>query len=504
MSAALFASVRPARVASPRAVAPPRGRRSAVARATSAPPSSDGTPEFRSPPPAFRARPRLARGAQPEPLREYLRLVELSDGSWELQSATAAFRRPGGEPLEVSLAATVHVGDASYYQGLQDECESSYDCVLFELITAEENLKPGPWPTPRDPPGDRPSSPASSSSSSASSSSSSSPFLPQLAAELTPTEEARDLAGVHGLLAQLDAVDFRRPAWYVADVPKAELVRMQEAAGERPLASSPASSSTAGVRAKAAAAASSGSLPPALEALLVTARGRAGGGPARQFTRAMCWLVPCPEAHLLLLDWVWGGGRPAPVLGAMLDSLAGGKLEAVRRLAFAQMIVSAQAKGAVGGGADVPVLVSKRNDVAVECLRKAMTAPGVRKIGLLYGGLHMPGLAEKMAELGLEPSTQRWRAVWRVEAPSRSPLTRWLALPTLLALDGTDWAATITDAAEYVGRGSVGAALAACALYVVRHGAVYYSLGKWVLEWNKQLFDDRETQVGDGSEGLRG
>ena len=482
-----------------------------MARATSAPPSSDGTPEFRSPPPAFRARPRLARGAQPEPLREYLRLVELSDGSWELQSATAAFRRPGGEPLEVSLAATVHVGDASYYQGLQDECESSYDCVLFELITAEENLKPGPWPTPRDPPGDRPSSPASSassassSSSSASSSSSSSPFLPQLAADLTPTEEARDLAGVHGLLAQLDAVDFRRPAWYVADVPKAELVRMQEAAGERPLAGSPASSSsTAGVRAKAAAAASSGSLPPALEALLVTARGRAGGGPARQFTRAMCWLVPCPEAHLLLLDWVWGGGRPAPVLGAMLDSLAGGKLEAVRRLAFAQMIVSAQAKGAVGGGADVPVLVSKRNDVAVECLRKAMTAPGVRKIGLLYGGLHMPGLAKELAELGLEPSTQRWRAVWRVEAPSRSPLTRWLALPTLLALDGTDWAATITDAAEYVGRGSVGAALAACALYVVRHGAVYYSLGKWVLEWNKQLFDDRETQVGDGSEGLRG
>jgi hypothetical protein len=25
----------------------------------------------------------------------------------------------------------------------------------------------------------------------------------------------------------------------------------------------------------------------------------------------------------------------------------------------------------------------------------------------------------------------------------------------------------------------------------VRHGAVYYGLGKWVLEWNRQLFDDR-------------
>jgi hypothetical protein len=39
----------------------------------------------------------------------------------------------------------------------------------------------------------------------------------------------------------------------------------------------------------------------------------------------------------------------------------------------------------------------------------------------------------------------------------------------------------------------------------VRHGAVYYSLGKWVLEWNKQLFDAREGDDGpDGSDGLRG
>ena len=39
------------------------------------------------------------------------------------------------------------------------------------------------------------------------------------------------------------------------------------------------------------------------------------------------------------------------------------------------MIVSAQAKGAVGGGADVPVLVERRNDVALDCLRKALDAP---------------------------------------------------------------------------------------------------------------------------------
>ena len=66
---------------------------------------------------------------------------------------------------------------------------------------------------------------------------------------------------------------------------------------------------------------------------------------------------------------------------------------------------------------------------------------------------------------------------------------RWAALPLLLFLDGTDWAATITDAAAAADAGAMGAAAAMGALYVVRHGAVYYSLGKWVLEWNRQLFD---------------
>lgn len=50
-------------------------------------------------------------------------------------------------------------------------------------------------------------------------------------------------------------------------------------------------------------------------------------------------------------------------------------------------------------------------------------------------------------------------------------------------------AATITDAAGAVDTGQIGAAFAMAFLYVVRHGAVYYSLGKWVLEWNRQLFD---------------
>ena len=59
-------------------------------------------------------------------------------------------------------------------------------------------------------------------------------------------------------------------------------------------------------------------------------------------------------------------------------------------------------------------------------------------------------------------------------------------MPLLLLVDGADWAFTLSDVAA-----SPATAAIEIGLYVVRHGAVYYGLGKWVLEWNRQLFDDR-------------
>ena len=443
------------------------------------------------------------------------------------------FRRRGKSPgdlREVTLAATVHVGDAEYYQGLQDECESNYDLVLFELITGEENLVEGeapslpvrpedcgvPWGGERD-----------ESSSNDSWNRNNSSFLPRLKTQLQPTEDARNLAGVHGLRAQLDALNLLSPNWYVADIPKQELIKLQEEAGEQIIGSQSntqtPTSEIPGIGAKAKSiydrvgksgnnktGTSNGPLPPAVEAFVVAARGRAGGGPVKQLIRYLCWCVPCPEAHLLLLDWVWGGGRPAPVLGAMLDSLASGQIMSVRRLAFAQMIVSAQAKGSVGGGTEVPILVNKRNEKALECLRKSLDVDGVRRVALLYGGLHMPGLTSAMGSLDpgsgfkMEQSQIRWRPVWRVEAPKSNTAVRLLALPLLLFLDGTDWAATVTDSAAAFSQEFYFSSSAVLFLYVIRHGAVYYSLGKWVLEWNKQLFDGQIGEDGaDGSDGLR-
>ena len=168
-----------------------------------------------APAPAFAAPPRLARAARPEPPKEYLRLVELADGGWELQSATATFRAPRGDDdddddaVEISLTSTVHVGEPSYYAALQEECDARYDAVLFELITSEENLRPGRAPPPRDADGTRRRRDKNSDSDS-------DDFLPALAARLSPTPDARALAEAHGLRAQLDALADHRPLAYEA------------------------------------------------------------------------------------------------------------------------------------------------------------------------------------------------------------------------------------------------------------------------------------------------
>ena len=261
------------------------------------------------------------RASRPAPIRSTS--ASWSSATWELQSATAVFRRNArfdpttGECVapaqEVALAATVHVGDPTYYQGLQEECDADYDAVLFELITGEENLREGRAPESTrggarhggdededDHNRDRRD-----------------PFLPQLAVALAPTPDARRLADTHFLVPQLDALDLCGGNWYVADMPKQELARLQAEAGE----------ASPGTGDGSAPGPPSVPASPALEALVVTA-GRAGA--ARCGNDAfICWLVPCPEAHLLL-DWVWGGGRPRPC-SALLDSLAGGNIIAARR-----------------------------------------------------------------------------------------------------------------------------------------------------------------------------
>lgn len=393
---------------------------------------------------------------------QFLRLVrDDEDGTWALQSATVTLRprlgarataSTSGRGRELKVCALVHYGGEEYYRGVSRDFaarEREGAATLVELITSRANLIDGSV----DGRGVK---------------------LFRLGTELGPTAEAKALAAAHGLSAQLDVLDARENGWFIADVTREELIALREEAGEL---------AGGGGKAKTAVA----TLPPALEAMAVTAFGRSGArDPARLFTRLSCWLVPCPEAHLLLLDWVWAGGRPSNVLGAMVDCCANGDLLSARRLAFAQMIVSAQARGPAGGGSDEPVLVARRNDVAIDGVRKAFNAPEIDRVNLLYGGLHAPGLVKCARDkLDMDVVDVEWRDAWRVRPPANASPLRYAIIPLLLGIDGTDWAQTLHDAVVL----GPSAGVLSVFLYIVRHGALYYALGKWLLEWNRQLFD---------------
>ena len=241
----------------------------------------------------------------------YLRLHETDTGDWELQSSQVTYVNEQ-KTCEIDLIATVHVGEKEYYKNLERDLVSQNEenPVLFELLTDERNVER-----------------MIRSRTENTTTSSSSLTLPRLKVSLSPTDEARRLAASHGLIAQLDAIDFKKPNWYLADCSSNELEKMKADMSLE-------EADTEAFR-----------VPALIEAFLVTIVGRARTLPrAGQFARSLVWLVPCPEAHLLLLDWIWGGGRPAPVLGAMVDAISAGDIVGARKLAFAQMIVSAQGK----------------------------------------------------------------------------------------------------------------------------------------------------------------
>jgi len=226
-----------------------------------------------------------------------------------------------------------------------------YDRLLFELITARANTAP-------DGEGR------------------------MLVGAVGPTEEARALAQAHGLCAQLDALDLSRPGWHVADMTTEEIAEVRARQG---MSGGTRAADNGGVISSTSVG---------WEAFLVLLRGRVpGAGPLRLTLRAVCFLLPCPEAHLLLFDWVLGGGggRPAPTLGALLDLISSGDFFGARRLAFAQMVVSSQrsavksssVKGRRSGWRSLgavtsattsmagEVLLNERNDIALAACETA-------------------------------------------------------------------------------------------------------------------------------------
>jgi len=84
------------------------------------------------------------------------------------------------------------------------------------------------------------------------------------------------------------------------------------------------------------------------------------------------------------------------------------------RMMFAQQLEQMEALAAGAAPGQETVLLEGRNDRAVEVLREQIKQ-GHDKIGIYYGGAHMPGIERTLVkELGFRKTGQRWLVAWDI------------------------------------------------------------------------------------------
>mmetsp|Transcript_8572 Transcript_8572/g.15510 ORF Transcript_8572/g.15510 Transcript_8572/m.15510 type:complete len:451 (-) Transcript_8572:1084-2436(-) len=235
----------------------------------------------------------------------------------------------------------------------------------------------------------------------------------------------------------------------------------------------------------------------------------------------LLWFLPAPEVSALLLNWAQrGSGKPATLMTlGMLNALKRADLTALRRLAFAELLLSEQRRGSTD-----PIVIA-RNQCAVDViesrnLQRNNDLDTESEIALLYGAMHVPDLIRRLVlDSNLyEIVDIQWLDAFKVDtfesvyADAEQEKVRLnatgivvlsAALGILFVVDAIDWLIlvntvidSIADASYSYTQSFLGASaekfescVAFLSLYFVRHIALYASLSKWALDWNQRLFE---------------
>lgn len=101
-----------------------------------------------------------------------------------------------------------------------------------------------------------------------------------------------------------------------------------------------------------------------------------------------------------------------------------------------------------------------------------------------------------MEHLGLSRVGTTWRTAWSMRAPpseSRRLVNVLCILAPLLylAIGGFDWSETFAGIAKDVSSAADpgGLLLQDIGGYVLRHVLMYYGLTRWIVQWDRNLFD---------------
>lgn len=436
--------------------------------------------------------------------------TETSSDIWELQTAVTTFERinPDTKKAEkVELHAQVHYGDRDYFNFYNTpEFTEQQDEVLYELLVNDDLLA-----LSKDKSGRVLTQPLQASINDAS------------------------LANDYGWQCQVNVMDYTQPNWKHADFTRQELLQQQNIGGggdpNRPLWEQVSSSGTAFWQ-PAVSALMEG--PPSLfrtgEASTSTKRKLFTNLflPGNQLTgwlRATLWMtVPAPEISVLLLDWsslFLSKNSPAkfsPVTLPILQAVMTLKLTQLRQLVFGQVLVSGNSGASTTSSSqqqqqnqDWDLLVTQRNDHALNVLKSSLKSSSNNKMALLYGCSHCPDLHNKLVrDMGFSARKTEWRTAWSVSVPktfqggsSNSatsgeslvadmatylPPTAWAAMlalfPLYLGVGAVDWIDTIhSSAVSLLDHNDAAAFGGDWMLYILRHVLLYVGVSKFALEW---------------------
>ena len=451
---------------------------------------------------------------------------------WEFQTAVTTFQRTNPETKQserIELHAQVHYGSEEYFQFYNSAAfRDKQGEVLYELLVDEALLGLSEDQSGR-----------------------------VLTQTLQASPNDQSLASGYAWKCQVDVMDYTQANWKHADFTRQELLKHQQqqqqqqqnterVESSQPLWQQVSSSGTAFWQ-------------PAVSALLVgppslfVATDTTDTSfatkrklftnlflPGNQFAgwlRAMLWMtVPSPEISVLLLDWSSlflskSSAKFSPVTLPILQSLMTLQVLPLRQLVFGQVLVagnSAQQRQPQQQpqNQDWNLLVTQRNDHALQVLRSSLRRNQSKQLALLYGCSHCPDLHSKLAQdLGFSPIKTEWRTAWSVSVPTRFtggeksasespndngdhrvtvapkaeisiwedlysylPPTAWAALivlfPMYLGVGAVDWIDTIHSSA--VSLLDENDALSFCGdwvLYLLRHVLLYVGVSKFALEW---------------------
>ncbi|KAL3629690.1 hypothetical protein CASFOL_026912 [Castilleja foliolosa] len=290
--------------------------------------------------------------------------------------------------LRVDLVSTIHIADKEYFKTLQKELEP-YDCVLYEMVASRESIE-----SRRNPEAKRKHEGSN------------------LRGFNIIGCIQRQMAKLLMLEFQLDCLDYQAENWYHADLDLETFKLLQLEKGESFFTF-------------------------ARDMTLKSTKAIVNSTPVREdlgpFRSKLLWasrIVPMPLVGLLIIGGVCGevGSQVEnPELEALsrLDIGAAMKIFLAKRLTteFTQVTDDVEEKS---------VIIGERNTAALEALRRAIDR-GNKKIGILYGGGHMPDLGRRLREeFDLVPSDVQWITAWSI--PDKNLSTT--SLPFLKKLAG--------------------------------------------------------------------